>query len=66
MTLISKTHLKTIETTNVVDSRAASTFISEDFIELQKIWTHCLSKLFKVTTTDGSLSKADPAPIIAS
>jgi hypothetical protein len=37
MTLISKTHLKTIETTAVVDLGAASTFISEDFIKLHKI-----------------------------
>jgi hypothetical protein len=35
MTLISKTHLKTIETTAVVNSRAVGTFISEDFIKLQ-------------------------------
>jgi hypothetical protein len=60
MTLISKTHLKTIETTAVVDSRAASTFISKDFIKLHKIRTHHLSKPFKVTTTDGSLSKSRP------
>jgi hypothetical protein len=37
MTLISKTHLKTVETTAVVDSGAAGTFISEDFIKLHKI-----------------------------
>jgi hypothetical protein len=60
MTLISKTHLKTVETTTVVDSRAAGTFISEDSIKLHKIQTHCLSKPFKVTTTNGSLSKSGP------
>jgi hypothetical protein len=37
MTLISKTHLKTIETTAVIDSGAAGTFISKDFIKLHKI-----------------------------
>jgi len=37
MTLIFKTCLKTIETTAVVDSGAAGTFISEDFIKLHKI-----------------------------
>jgi hypothetical protein len=40
MTLISKTRLKTVETTAVVDSGAAGTFISEDFIKLHKIQTH--------------------------
>jgi hypothetical protein len=57
MTLISKTHLKTVETTAVVDSGAAGTFISEDFIKLHGIQTHRLSKPFKVTTADGSLTK---------
>jgi hypothetical protein len=57
MTLISKTRLKTVETTAVVDSGAARTFISEDFIKLHKIRTHRLSKPFKVTTADGSLTK---------
>jgi hypothetical protein len=57
MTLISKTRLKTVETTTIIDSRAARTFISEDFIKLHKIHTHRLSKPFKVTTTDGSLPK---------
>jgi hypothetical protein len=37
MTFISKTCLKTIKTTTVVDSGAAGTFISEDFIKLHKI-----------------------------
>jgi hypothetical protein len=37
MTLISKTRLKTVKTTAVVDSGAAGTFISEDFIKLHKI-----------------------------
>jgi hypothetical protein len=60
MTLISKTRLKTIETTAVVDSGAAGTFISEDFIKLHKIRTHRLSKPFKVATTDGSLTKGGP------
>jgi hypothetical protein len=60
MTPISKTRLKTIETTAVIDSGAAGTFISEDFIKLHKIQTHQLSKPFKVTTTDGSLSKSGP------
>jgi hypothetical protein len=60
MTLISKTHLKTIKTTAVVDSGAAGTFISKYFIKLHKIQTHHLSKSFKVTTTDGSLSKSRP------
>jgi hypothetical protein len=40
MTLISKTHLKTVETTAIVDSGAAGTFISEDFIKFHKIRTH--------------------------
>jgi hypothetical protein len=60
MTLISKTHLKTVETTTVINSGAAGTFISKDFIKLHKIWTHHLSKTFKVTTADGSLSKSGP------
>jgi hypothetical protein len=60
MTLISKTHLKTIETTAVIDSGAAGTFISEDFSKLHKVRTHRLSKPFKVTTIDGSLSKSGP------
>jgi hypothetical protein len=60
MTLISRTHLKNVETTTVIDSGAAGTFISEDFIKLHKICTHCLSKPFKVTTTNGSLSKSGP------
>jgi len=60
MTLISKTRLKTVETTAVVDSGAAGTFISEDFIKLHKIRTHRLSKPFKVTTADGSLTKGGP------
>jgi hypothetical protein len=60
MTLISKTRLKTVETTAVVDSGVAGTFISEDFIKLHKIQTHQLSKSFKVTTTDGSLTKGGP------
>jgi hypothetical protein len=59
MTLISKTRLKTVETTAVVDSGAAGTFISEDFIKLHKIQTHRLSKPFKVTTTE-SLTKGGP------
>jgi hypothetical protein len=58
MTLISKTHLKTVETTAIIDSGAAGTFISEDFIKLHKIRTHHLSKPFKVTTANGSLSKS--------
>jgi hypothetical protein len=58
MTLISKTRLKTIETTAIIDFGVAGTFISEDFINLHKIQTHHLSKPFKVTTTDGSLSKS--------
>jgi len=37
MTLISKSRLKTVETTAVVDSGVAGTFISEDFIKLHKI-----------------------------
>jgi len=60
MTLISKTRLKTIETTTVVDSGAAGTFISKDFIKLHKIRTHQLSKPFKVTTANGSLTKGGP------
>jgi hypothetical protein len=56
MTLISKTHLKIIEITAIIDSGAAGTFISEDFVKLHKIQTHHLSKPFKVTTADGSLS----------
>jgi hypothetical protein len=60
MTLISKTHLKTVETTAVVDLGAAGTFISEDFIKLHKIRTHRLSKPFKVITADGSLTKGSP------
>jgi hypothetical protein len=60
MTLISKTHLKTVETTAIIDSGAAGTFISKDFIKLHKICTHQLSKPFKVTTADGSLSKSSP------
>jgi hypothetical protein len=60
MTLISKTHLKTIKTTAVIDLGAAGTFISEDFIKLHKIQTHRLSKPFKVTTADGSLTKGGP------
>jgi hypothetical protein len=60
MTLISKTRLKTVETTAVVDSGAAGTFISEDFIKIHKIRTHQLSKPFKVTTADGSLTKGGP------
>jgi hypothetical protein len=60
MTLISKTRLKTVETTAVVDSGVAGTFISEDFIKLHKIRTHRLSKPFKVTTADGSLTKGGP------
>jgi hypothetical protein len=60
MTLISKTRLKIIKTTAVINSRAAGTFISEDFIKLHKIQTHCLSKPFKVTTADRSLSKSGP------
>jgi hypothetical protein len=60
MTLISKTRLKTIKTTTIVNSGAAGTFISEDFIKLHKIRTHQLSKPFKVTTTDGSLTKGGP------
>jgi hypothetical protein len=58
MTLISKTRLKTVETTAIIDSGVAGTFISEDFIKLHKIQTHRLSKPFKVTTTNGSLSKS--------
>jgi hypothetical protein len=60
MTLISKTCLKIIEITTVVNSGAAGTFISEDFIKLHKIQIHRLSKPFKVTTADGSLSKSGP------
>jgi hypothetical protein len=60
MTLISKTHLKTVETTAVINSRAVGTFISKNFIKLHKIHTHCLSKPFKVMTADGSLSKSGP------
>jgi hypothetical protein len=60
MTLISKTCLKTVETTAIVDLGAAGTFISEVFIKLHKIWTHRLSKPFKVTTTNGSLTKGGP------
>jgi hypothetical protein len=60
MTLISKTRLKTIKTTAIVDSGAAGTFISEDFIKLHKIRTHRLSKPFKVTTADGNLTKGGP------
>jgi hypothetical protein len=60
MTLISKTRLKTVKTTTVVDSGAAGTFISEDFIKLHKIRTHQLSKPFKVTTANGSLTKGGP------
>jgi hypothetical protein len=58
MTLIFKTRLKTVETTAIIDLGAAGTFIFEDFIKLHKIQTHCLSKPFKVTTADGSLSKS--------
>jgi hypothetical protein len=58
MTLISKTRLKTVKTTAIIDSGAAGMFISEDFIKLHKIHTHHLSKPFKVTTADGSLSKS--------
>jgi hypothetical protein len=60
MTLISKTRLKTVETTAIVDSGAVGTFISEDFVKLHKIQTHRLSKPFKVTTADGSLTKGGP------
>jgi hypothetical protein len=60
MTLISKTCLKTVETTAVVDSGVAGTFISEDFIKLHKIRTHRLSKPFKMTTADGSITKGGP------
>jgi hypothetical protein len=60
MTLIFKTCLKTVKTTAGIDSRAAGTYISEDFIKLHKICTHRLSKPFKVTTTNGSLSKSGP------
>jgi hypothetical protein len=60
MTLTSKTRLKTVKTTAIVDSGAAGTFISEDFIKLHKIRIHCLSKPFKVTTTNGSLTKGGP------
>jgi len=51
---------ETVETTAVVDLGAAGTFISEDFIKLHKIRTHRLSKPFKVTTTNGSLTKGSP------
>jgi hypothetical protein len=37
MTLISKTRLKTVGTTTIVDSGAAGTFISEDFVKLHRI-----------------------------
>jgi hypothetical protein len=40
MTFISKTCLKTVETTTIVDLGAAGTFISEGFIKLHKIRTH--------------------------
>jgi hypothetical protein len=60
MTLISKTHLNTVKTTTIVDSGAAGTFISEDFIKLHRIRTHRLSKPFKVTTANGSLTKGGP------
>jgi hypothetical protein len=60
MTLISKTHLKTIKTTAIIDSGVAGIFISKDFIKLHRNRTHHLSKPFKVTTTNGSLSKSGP------
>jgi hypothetical protein len=60
MTLISKTCPKTVETTAIVDLGAVGTFISEEFIKLHKIQTHRLSKPFKVTTADGSLTKGGP------
>jgi hypothetical protein len=58
MTLISKTCLKTVKTTAIIDSGVAGTFISKDFIKLHKIQTHHLSKPFKVTTANRSLSKS--------
>src|SRR5580765_4716541 len=58
ISLISKTRLKIIETTAVVDSRAARTFISEEFVKQHHIRTHALTKPFRVTTADGSYSRS--------
>ncbi|KAG2039956.1 hypothetical protein BDR03DRAFT_858994 [Suillus americanus] len=58
ISLISKTHLKPVETTAVVDSRAAGTFFSKDFVKQHHICSHTLSKPFWVTTADGSYSKS--------
>jgi hypothetical protein len=56
ITLISKTHLKTVETTAVIDSRASRTFIFESFVKEHGITTHRLKEPFRVNNADGTNS----------
>jgi hypothetical protein len=56
ITLISKTCLKTIETTAVIDSGASRTFISESFVKEHGIMTHRLKEPFQVNNADGTNS----------
>jgi hypothetical protein len=57
ITLISKTHLKTVEMTVVIDSGASGTFISESFVKEHKITTHRLKEPFRVNNADGTNSR---------
>jgi hypothetical protein len=54
ITLISKTRLKTIKTTAVINSKASGTFISEFFVKEHGITTHCLKEPFQVNNTNGT------------
>jgi hypothetical protein len=56
ITLISKTRLKTIETTAVIDSRASRMFISKAFVKEHWIITHRLKEPFRVSNADGTSS----------
>jgi hypothetical protein len=56
ITLISKTRLKTVETTAVINSGASGTFISESFVKEHGITTHHLKEPFQVNNADGTNS----------
>ncbi|KAG2070730.1 hypothetical protein BDR04DRAFT_1017843, partial [Suillus decipiens] len=51
---------ESVKTTTVIDSRAARTFISKEFVNLHGINQRRLSKPFKVTTTDNTYIKGGP------
>jgi hypothetical protein len=66
ITLISKTHLKTIKTTAVIDSGASGTFISKSFVKEHGITTHSLKEPFRVNNTNEPIPKKGLLCIIVS